>query len=512
MRCIILTRKITLTTGDSGLTQGNGVFPLELHQELTQLVGDLRMQMATYRAQERQAGHSFPPQILNSIDQFSQTLEDWQEIISDYEIERKNLEALVQISQVINSSLDRMTVLNEVVDTIIRLIGAERAFLMLRDSTGDLEIVTARNWERESLQPHEFEISQSIIGQVMHEGQAVVTTNAQTDPRFGNQVSVITYSLRSILCVPLIVKDTQIGVIYTDNRIREGLFTEKDCMLLSAFANQAAVAIENAQLYEAVRHHAQELEQRVNERTAELAEANRHLRILSKLKDEFVANVSHELRTPISSLKLYGSLLDAPGESHTKYQDAMKREVMRLEHIIESLLRLSSFDQDQIAINLTPIDLNELAELLTHDRILLADSRDLKLCFEGTPDLPKTIADQELITESVSILLTNAINYTPAGGEIFVKTESQMRDGEEWLAIHVIDSGHGLPRKEIPQLFQRFFRGKVGRESGYAGTGLGLSIVKEIIERNGGIVEAKNNGMSDQGATFSIWLPATTSG
>jgi len=307
------------------------------------------------------------------------------------------------------------------------------------------------------------------------------------------------------------VKDTQIGVIYTDNRIREGLFTEKDRMLLSAFANQAAVAIENSQLYEAVRQHAQILEQRVEERTAELAEANHHLRILSKLKDEFVANVSHELRTPISSLKLYSSLLDTPGESHTKYQNAMKREIMRLEHIIESLLRLSSFDQDQIAINLTPIDLNELAELLTQDRILLARSRNLKLSFEGASGLPKTIADQQLITEAVSILLTNALNYTPAGGEVIVRTESQMCDDEEWLSIHVIDSGHGFPREEIPQLFQRFFRGKVGRESGYAGTGLGLSIVKEITERNGGIVEAKNNVESYKGATFSIWLPATTS-
>jgi signal transduction histidine kinase len=493
------------------LTEGNGIFPQDLHKKLSQLVDDLRMQMAAYRSHERQTGNNFPPQILNTIDQFSQTLEDWQEIMQDYEIERQNLEALVQISQVINSSLDRRTVLNEVVDTIIRLIGAERAFLMLHDSAGELEIVTARNWERESLEPHEFEISQSIIAQVMHEGQAVVTTNAQTDPRFGHQVSVITYSLRSILCVPLIVKDTQIGVIYTDNRIREGLFTEKDRMLLSVFANQAAVAIENAQLYEAVRQHAQDLEQRVEERTAELAEANHHLRILSKLKDDFVANVSHELRTPISSLKLYGSLLDAPSDSHTKYKDAMKREVMRLEHIIESLLRLSSFDQDQIAINLTPIDLNELAELLTNDRIILAESRDLDLSFQGGSDLPKTIADQELITEAASILLTNALNYTPNMGKIVVSTESQMREDEEWIAIHVIDSGHGLPKREIPQLFQRFFRGKVGRESGYAGTGLGLSIVKEIMERNGGIVEAKNNEGSNKGATFSIWLPATSS-
>lgn len=493
------------------MSQGNGLFPLEMHERLNQIVDDLRIQLATYRAEERRKGFEFPPGILKAVDQFSKALEDWYEILHEYEIERKNLEALAQIGQVINSSLDRETVLNEVVDTIIRLIGAERAFIMLRNPLGELEIVTARNWERASLQPHEFELSQSIISQVMHEGQAVVTTNAQTDPRFGHHVSVITYSLRSILCVPLVVKETQIGVIYADNRIREGLFTDKDRKLLSTFANQAAVAIENAELYEAVRRHAMELEERVEERTTELAEANRHLRTLSKMKDEFVANVSHELRTPISSLKLYGTLLEKPSRKQGDYLQSVKREVIRLEHIIESLLRLSSFDQDQIAINLSPIDLNELAGTLTGDRVVLAESRNLTLSFESYPNLPTTIADQELITEALSILLTNALNYTPSGGEILIQVDLHMEDAQRWLGIHVIDSGQGIPEQEASQLFQRFFRGKVGRESGFSGTGLGLAIVKEILKRNGGKVEAKNGGLGEQGATFSIWLPEAKS-
>jgi signal transduction histidine kinase len=500
-----------MDSGEIGLSQGNGLFPLEMHERLNQLVDELRIQIASYRAEERRKGFEFPPEILGSIDQFSKALQDWYEILHEYELERKNLEALAQIGQVINSSLDRETVLKEVVDTIIRLIGAERAFIMLRNPLGELEIVTARNWERESLQPPEFELSQSIIGQVMHDGQAVVTTNAQTDPRFGHQVSVITYSLRSILCVPLVVKDSQIGVIYADNRIREGLFTEKDRKLLSTFANQAAVAIENAELYEAVRRHAMELEERVEERTAELAEANRHLRSLSKMKDEFVANVSHELRTPISSLKLYGTLLEKPSEKQTQYLQAVKREVIRLEHIIESLLRLSSFDQDQIAINLSPVDLNELAGTLTNDRAVLAESRNLKLSFESCPDLPSTIADQELITEALSILLTNALNYTPSGGEVVVRVDTQMEDDRRWLGVHVIDSGHGIPKQEASQLFQRFFRGKVGRESGFSGTGLGLAIVKEIVRRNGGKVEAKDQGLGEKGSTFSIWFPESQS-
>ncbi|HKJ26578.1 MAG TPA: adenylate/guanylate cyclase domain-containing protein [Anaerolineales bacterium] len=169
--------------------------------------------------------------------------------------EKNNLRALANMGQVINSSLNTDQVLRIVMDTIIRLIGAERGFLMLRDtSSGELTIRIARNWEQESLDdPSEFEVSRTIVNRVANEGHPVLTTNAQEDPRFGGQESIIAYNLRSILCVPLKVKDELTGVIYADNRVRTGLFTESERDLLNDFANQAAVAIENARLFESVR-------------------------------------------------------------------------------------------------------------------------------------------------------------------------------------------------------------------------------------------------------------------
>jgi adenylate cyclase len=167
--------------------------------------------------------------------------------------EHDNLVALADIGQVINSSLDLNEVLRIVMDTIVRLTGAERGFLMLRDENGELSINLARNWEQESLAPSEFEISRTIVNRVASEGQPVLTTNAQEDPRFGGQESIVAYNLRSILCVPLKLKDELTGVIYADNRVRTGLFTEAERNLLNAFANQAAVAIENARLFESVR-------------------------------------------------------------------------------------------------------------------------------------------------------------------------------------------------------------------------------------------------------------------
>jgi signal transduction histidine kinase len=489
------------------LNFGNGASPSTSIEKLTELVEELRLLIATHRSEIREAGLTFPKNLITKVETLSKSVERLSKSFSAYDMERKNLEALVQIGQVINTSLNPTTVLNEVVDTIIQLTGAERAFLMLSDSEGEMEIVVARNWERESIEESEYELSQTIIHRVMEDVEPVVTTNAQNDPRFGDQASIITYSLRSILCVPLIVKGSLIGVIYADNRAREGLFTEKEGRLLAAFANQAAIAIENAKLYETIRKHADELEYRVNERTLELEEANRHLRALSRLKDEFVSNVSHELRTPISSLKLYGSLIEEPNEKFPQYVAAVQREINRLEHIIESLLRLSSLDQDQVAVYLAPIDLNQMVESLASDREILAHDRDLTLSCVTDPDILPAIADRELLTEAVSILLTNALNYTPEGGQIKINTSVRKREKGVWLGIHVADSGEGFREDEKEQLFQRFFRGHVGRNSGIAGTGLGLAIVKEIVERNHGEVEARNGGVDGKGATFSIWLP-----
>jgi len=167
--------------------------------------------------------------------------------------ERGELAALSGISYAIGSSLDLTEVLNEVMDQIIRLTGAERAFLMLVDpETGELEFRTARNMDRETIASSSFEISRSIVSQVAASGEPVVTTNAQMDPLFKAQESVIGYNLRSILCVPLMVRGRVTGVVYADNRILAGIFSDSDRDLLAAFAGQAAAAIENARLFESV--------------------------------------------------------------------------------------------------------------------------------------------------------------------------------------------------------------------------------------------------------------------
>ncbi len=167
-----------------------------------------------------------------------------------FNLQKQRIEALAGVGSVINSSLGRERVLNEVMDTLIVLMNAERGFLMLKEESGDFQVQIARDKNHNNVNKDEFAISKSIVRQVLDKGEAVLTTNAKEDPRFEQQASVAAFSLLSILCAPLKVKDDLIGVIYVDNRAQKGTFHDDELQLISAFANQAAVAIDNASLIE----------------------------------------------------------------------------------------------------------------------------------------------------------------------------------------------------------------------------------------------------------------------
>lgn len=192
--------------------------------------------------------------IQSLLEPIQQSLQELETRIQRHEKEREHLHALQAVGAAINSSLELQQVLQEVMDAIIALTGAERAFLMLmNEESGAFEVQIARNMDRETIAEASFDVSRSVMQSVVESGKPVVTINAQSDPRFSGSDSVISYNLRSILCVPLKVKETITGVIYADNRIASGIFNDDDRDLLANFANQAAVAIENARLFEQIR-------------------------------------------------------------------------------------------------------------------------------------------------------------------------------------------------------------------------------------------------------------------
>ncbi|MBI4759406.1 MAG: GAF domain-containing protein [Chloroflexi bacterium] len=185
--------------------------------------------------------------------------------IHTQENERRQLSTLIEVSKAINSTLDLDEVLNLVIDMFISTSRAERGFLMLRETdSGQLVFKVARNMDRETIAGPAFEISRSIVDRVATDGSPILTTNASADPRFRAQASVISYSLRSILCVPLIVKGQTSGVVYVDNRIRTGIFSQKELEFLVALANQAAIAIENARLFASLKQKVMEITEMKN--------------------------------------------------------------------------------------------------------------------------------------------------------------------------------------------------------------------------------------------------------
>jgi PAS domain S-box-containing protein len=220
---------------------------------LRQLVKDLDGVLRTQRAALKERGISLPPGTMNALSDLGKRVDAIAKASALLVKERDQFRALADTAALVNSTLDLTGVLNEVMDTIVKLTGAERGYLMWRDEdSGELRFRVARNMDQESLVKEEFGVSRTIVKQVAESGETVLTTNATADPRFSGQESIVGLQLRSILCVPLKLRDEVMGVIYADNRIQEGLFTDSDRDLLAAFADQAAVAIQNAQLFESV--------------------------------------------------------------------------------------------------------------------------------------------------------------------------------------------------------------------------------------------------------------------
>ncbi len=257
---------------------------------------------------------------------------------------------------------------------------------------------------------------------------------------------------------------------------------------------------------EALKEYAERLEAMVEERTQALQEALRRAQEADRLKSEFIANINHELRTPLSNLLLYSQMMYSQPASRTqKNLEIIQRELQRLRHLIEELLNLSRLDSGQMVFHPQSTDFNHLVASIVHDRATLAAERSLTIHTDLDVNLPPVWVDEFMLTQAISNLLLNALNYTPPGGTIWVRTRREHRQGQAGLLFSVQDSGPGILPEDLPHIFERFYRGRAGRESGASGTGLGLAIVQRVIELHQGKVEVAN--AEDGGAIFSIWLP-----
>lgn len=225
---------------------------LEEVRQLKAMVDDVGVALRAQQDLLRVRGMGLPPGTLQNVQRLQEQVDMLEASLSDHERELAQLRAIVATSAMMNSALDLDVVLSGAMDEVINLTGAERGFLLLKDpQTGALEFRLMRNVEtdRSVSENGNTQVSTTILNEVLATGEPLLTDNAYKDPRMQDSDTVAQYVLRSVLAVPLQYKDRIIGAVYVDNRLKVGVFTERELTLLRAFANQVAVAIENARLF-----------------------------------------------------------------------------------------------------------------------------------------------------------------------------------------------------------------------------------------------------------------------
>ncbi|GGN48986.1 two-component system histidine kinase PnpS [Oceanobacillus indicireducens] len=228
------------------------------------------------------------------------------------------------------------------------------------------------------------------------------------------------------------------------------------------------------------------------------------LKKLESMRKDFVANVSHELRTPITSIKGFSeTLLDGnldDKEAVSQFLEIIYHESNRIQILIEDLLSLSRLESDNFKLVLHKINALELVESLMPALTYKAERKDISFTTEVEDIQFK--ADKDRITQVIINLVNNALNYTPARGDVSLRIYKE----DELVKIEVCDTGIGIPEKDLPRVFERFYRVDKARARDSGGTGLGLAIVKHIVEVHEG--EILIDSEADQGTTITVCLPA----
>lgn len=265
------------------------------------------------------------------------------------------------------------------------------------------------------------------------------------------------------------------------------------------------IAAQIYQLQAEIRRINQELEQRVQERTAELQNALMQLTELNQLKSNFIAGISHELRTPLTHIKGYLDLLSDLSlgpltPMQLKALEVLKRSEARLEALIEDLIHFSLADRGELAINLQPFSIKDQAIATIKRCIERATQKGITVTTELPDNLPPVRADQEKILWVLGHLLDNAIKFTPKGGCIVIKSDID----QDQVRIRIKDTGIGIPKDRIEEIFQPFHQLDGSMTRRYPGIGLGLSLVKSILDAHGSQIEVESTVGSGTTISFSL--------
>lgn len=380
---------------------------------------------------------------------------------------------LLELTADLAATVDLERLLERIVVAAQDLTESEGASLLLYDASSDsLYFEAATGMLVEGVGLTAIPAEHSIAGWVYKHGEPLVSEDVLSDTRFFREIDVLTkFKSRSILCVPLRTKNEALGVIEAVNKI-EGSFSAEDVQILQTLAAQAAISIENRELFK---------------------------------QSDLVAEIVHELRTPLASLTAAAHLLqrnDLPSDQHRKLSQTILSEVRRLNEMATDFLELARLESGRARIQREPVHLGGLIGECLEVIRPQASAKEIELRTDIDPSLAPVYGDRSLLKQLLLNLLTNAIKYNAAGG--WVEVGISRKDDD--VIMQVSDNGPGIAPEHQKHLFERFFRVPMQEDQEITGTGLGLAIAKSIAESHQASIEVDST--PGEGSTFHVRLPA----
>jgi signal transduction histidine kinase/DNA-binding response OmpR family regulator len=413
---------------------------------------------------------------------------------------------LYEIGQEIIAQVALKPTLQLIVDRAHDLLRADVSMLALRQEESDTFVMQAYSGRvPEALATLRIRPGEGIGGRVVATGSPIMVADYLEEYPDSPFVGVTKQAgVRSVVAVPLKAHDVVVGILYVLSRDLHK-FSQEDQQLLSALADQAAIAIENAKLYEQVRQHAEELEAKVRQRTRELEEVNLKLEEASRHKSEFLANMSHELRTPMNAIIGFTRLVhrksaDVLSPKQRENLEKVDMSANQLLGLINDILDLSKIEAGKMSVSITPFDLPSLVDtcLATVEPMLKKEA--VQLVKEVPPDLPELATDEDKLKQIIINLLSNALKFTEEGE---VRVSAKVEDTN--VKIAVSDTGIGIPSHALEYIFDEFRQVDGSSTRKYGGTGLGLSITKKLTHLLGGTIDVSS--VEGEGSTFTVTLP-----